>query len=141
MGGIGSQVPTAAGTGCAADTPAGRPRPSLRACPKGTKVRLPSRARRGWNPLRLPERMAPRLRGSGLRPGPPAHAVHRLASPAPTSVPGLTALALAACACGCATYTQRTAGALADFQNGHLEQAEASFADPKTTGSDLLGPL
>lgn len=67
--------------------------------------------------------------------------MHCLATPAPTLAPGLTALALAACACSCATYTQRTAGAVADFQNGHLAAAEATFADPKTTGSDLLGPL
>jgi hypothetical protein len=67
--------------------------------------------------------------------------VHRLVPPLPERASGLTALLLAGCAASCATYTQRTSGALADFQNGHLAQAEASFADPKTTGSELLGPL
>jgi len=52
-----------------------------------------------------------------------------------------TVLALAALACcGCASYTQRTAAAMADFQGGRFEQAHAAFADPDTTGSDFLGP-
>ena len=39
------------------------------------------------------------------------------------------------------TYNQRTAAAFAAFQNGNLQESEAAFADPKTTGSELLGPL
>lgn len=42
--------------------------------------------------------------------------------------------------CSCASYTQRTAAALHDFESGRFAEAEAAFADPATTGSDFLGP-
>jgi hypothetical protein len=48
--------------------------------------------------------------------------------------------AVALLACSCATYNQRTAAALGDFQSGRFEAARKAFADPDTTGSEFLGP-
>lgn len=39
---------------------------------------------------------------------------------------------------GCATYSDRTAQALADFRAGRLEQAMTAYEDPDTTGSPFL---
>jgi len=46
--------------------------------------------------------------------------------------------ALACALASCATYPQRTAAALADFERGHLEAAQRAFAEPSTTGSAFL---
>jgi uncharacterized protein len=44
----------------------------------------------------------------------------------------------AALASGCASYPDRTAKALGEFQSGRFEGALAAFEDPKTTGSPFL---
>jgi hypothetical protein len=46
--------------------------------------------------------------------------------------------ALACALASCATYPQRTAAALADFERGHLDAARRAFAEPSTTGSAFL---
>jgi hypothetical protein len=38
----------------------------------------------------------------------------------------------------CASYTERTAGALADFQSGHFERAEREYSDEDEIGSAFL---
>lgn len=45
---------------------------------------------------------------------------------------------LALACSSCATYTDRTQSALAAFETGRFEQAESSFANPKTTGAPFL---
>jgi hypothetical protein len=39
---------------------------------------------------------------------------------------------------GCASYPERTAGALHDFQSGHFERAERAYADEDDVGSAFL---
>lgn len=41
-------------------------------------------------------------------------------------------------ASGCASYTERTADALHDFQGGHFDDALALYSDPEETGSEFL---
>jgi len=41
-------------------------------------------------------------------------------------------------ACGCASYTHRTAEALADFQRGHLDQAMVTYGDVEVVKSEFL---
>jgi len=48
------------------------------------------------------------------------------------------ASALLVWSAGCASYTSRTAGALHDFQRGHLYEAMDAYADAELTGSDFL---
>jgi len=50
---------------------------------------------------------------------------------------GVSAL-LALLAASCATYPQRTAGALGDFQGGRFDSALAGYADPEAVGSEFL---
>jgi hypothetical protein len=50
----------------------------------------------------------------------------------------LAAAALAALSCACASYPDRTARALGDFQGGQLDRALEAYQDPKTTGSPFL---
>jgi hypothetical protein len=57
--------------------------------------------------------------------------------PRPPSVRALAPL-LALGLASCATYTQRTAQAIENFQAGRLEEAREEFEDPATTGSDFL---
>ena len=59
----------------------------------------------------------------------------------PSRSHSLRALALwmAALGCwGCASYPQRTAAALEDFQRGHLSAAQTEYEDRDTTGSEFL---
>ncbi|MEW6072264.1 MAG: hypothetical protein AB1726_06650 [Planctomycetota bacterium] len=52
---------------------------------------------------------------------------------------GLAAAAvLALGGSGCASYTARTAGALHDFQRGHLAAAQAAYGDTELGGSEFL---
>lgn len=48
------------------------------------------------------------------------------------------ALVLATVASGCASYPERTQAAFRAFQSGQLASAKEAYADPETTGSDLL---
>lgn len=48
------------------------------------------------------------------------------------------ALALVALITGCASYTERTAGALHDFERGHFDEAYRAFSDVEEVGSSFL---
>jgi hypothetical protein len=47
-------------------------------------------------------------------------------------------IAVIALAAGCASYADRTAGALRDFQGGQFERALEIYSDPAEVGSDFL---
>ncbi len=55
--------------------------------------------------------------------------------PSPRSLVASGALVLAA---GCAGYPGRTAAALRDFQEGHLERSLTAYEDPELTGTPFL---
>jgi uncharacterized protein len=58
----------------------------------------------------------------------------------PASLSRALAPALAFGLCACASYTDRTARAVATFEAGEFEEARSAFENPSTTKSDFLRP-